>query len=288
MAPVRRPIFLLSDFGLADSYVGQMRAVIASIAPECTVHDLTHAVEPFAVDEGAWLLETALGALPADAVVVAVVDPGVGTHRRPLVVQAGERTFVGPDNGLLSAVIPRPPPPTSRERGRAAATIRPIAHGIAFSSEAGIEVRELCEPSLMRSRVSATFHGRDVFAPAAAHIANGADFRRAGPPCREMLAFPPFCGETVEWGVIAGYVVHVDHFGNLVTTVRAAQLFPSFVATVSGRQIDTHVRTFGEVEVAQLFCHVDSSGFLAIAMNRGSAAAELGVGRGAGVAVRAR
>ncbi|MEX1103469.1 MAG: SAM-dependent chlorinase/fluorinase, partial [Dehalococcoidia bacterium] len=105
MATITRPIFLLTDFGSHDHYVGQVKAVTATIAPGCMVYDLSHEVEPYAVEEGAWLLETSIGLLPENAVVVAVVDPGVGTNRRALVVQAGGRTFLGPDNGVLSGVL---------------------------------------------------------------------------------------------------------------------------------------------------------------------------------------
>ena len=285
MATVARPIFLLSDFGLRDSYVGQMKAVIASIAPGCPIHDITHDVEPFAVDEGAWLLETALALLPEDAVVAAVVDPGVGTTRRALVIQASGRTFVGPDNGLLSAVIGLDRPRVASDAHRSLAE---EMGRFAVPSEGGLAVRELCEPSVMRKHISATFHGRDVFAPAAAHIASGADYRRVGPPLREIATLQPFCGATTEMGVIEGYVVHIDRFGNLITTVRAAQLFPAFSVEIDGRTVDTHVRTFGEVAKGIVFCHVDSSGYLAVAQNHGSAAVALGARRGATVRVRRR
>lgn len=278
MAPVTRPIFLLSDFGLRDSYVGQMKAVIASIAPLSPVHDLTHDVEPFAVDEGAWLLETALAVLPEDAVVAAVVDPGVGTGRKAIVIQSAGRIFTGPDNGILSAALP--------EGSRA--TARDLAAPVDVSRIPELDVRELCEPSLMRRHVSATFHGRDMFAPAAAQIAAGADYRRAGPPLRHIRALPLFSGDASEMGVIHGRVVHVDRFGNLITTIRAAQLFPVCSVEVEGRNVDTHVRTFGEVPEGGIFCHVDSSGYLAVAMNRGSAADALDARRGATVRVRAR
>jgi S-adenosylmethionine hydrolase len=136
--------------------------------------------------------------------------------------------------------------------------------------------------------VSNTFHGRDIFAPAAAHIAAGADFRRAGPPLREMLCFPAFAGEPWDAGVLGGQVVHVDRYGNLITTIRGSQLFPRFALEVAGAVVDTHVRTFAQVKPGTVFCHVDSSGYLAVAANQGSAAAELGAGRGAAVRVVAR
>lgn len=278
MDNLTRPVFLLTDFSLHDHYVGQVRAVIASIAPRSPIHDLAHDVEPFAVDEGAWLLETALDVLPEDAVVMAVVDPGVGTNRRPLVAQRDARTFVGPDNGILSGLLPdelRSAP------GRAGPRVQ-------VAGVAGLDVRELREPSLMRPRVSNTFHARDVFAPTTAHIAGGMDYRRAGAPVAEMVALAPFCGHPAEMGQLTGEVIHVDRYGNLLTTIRGGQLFPSFVLEVGGLEIDTHLHTFAEIGPGRPFCHVDSSGFLAVAMNKGNAAKELNAGRGTRVSVRAR
>jgi S-adenosylmethionine hydrolase len=278
LATLTRPIFLLTDFGTRGHYVGQVKAVIAGIAPGCPIYDLSHDVEPFAVEEGAWLLEISIDLLPEDAVVMAVVDPGVGTQRRAVVVQVGGRTFVGPDNGVLSGV--------------AAASLR--GTGRAFEArrvrlgEGAAEVRELREPALMRRDVSNTFHARDVFAPATAHIAGGADYRRAGPPQGDMVLLPEFCGKPAGMGVLEGEVIHVDRFGNLITTVRARQLFPRFALEVAGEVVDTHVRTFAEVSPGTPFCHIDSSGYLAVAMNRGNAAKRLGAQRGHVVRVRAR
>jgi S-adenosyl-L-methionine hydrolase (adenosine-forming) len=263
-----RPIFLLTDFGLAGHYAGQLRAVIASIAPAAPIHDLAHGVDPWAVDEGAWMLETALHVLPPAAIVVAVVDPGVGTHRREMVVASEGRLFVGPDNGLLSAAFP----PGARLGGL------PL----------GVDARELCAPQFRRPHVSATFHGRDVFAPAAAHLANGLDYRLLGPPLADPVLLPPFEGQPGALGELHGHVVHIDRFGNLITTIRAAQLFPAFEICVGTAVVDCRVNTFGTAPRDLPFCHVDSSGFIAIAVNQASAAAALGVERGAPMVVRAR
>ncbi|MGE5596364.1 MAG: S-adenosyl-l-methionine hydroxide adenosyltransferase family protein [Hyphomicrobiales bacterium] len=271
-----RPIVLLTDFGTRDQYVGQVKAVLAGIAPEAPLIDLFHDVEPFAIDEAAWVLETTLPVLPEGAVILGVVDPGVGTARRPIVLHAGGRFFVGPDNGLFSPVLPC----AAREELTEPARVR-------LDPACTIEIRELCDPQFRRPAVSDTFHGRDIFAPAAAHLANGADYRRLGPPVEDPIALPAFSGRPAGSGALEGYVVHVDHYGNLVTTIRASQLFPSFALEVGGTLIDRRVRTFGDALPGSLFCHADSSGFVAIAVNRGSAAATLGVGRGARVRVSA-
>lgn len=263
MAALTRPIFLLSDFGTRDTYAGQLRAVIATIAPGAPVFDLTHGVEPFAIDEGAWLLETALPALPANAVVLAVVDPGVGGERRAICVTMGGLAFVGPDNGLLSAAL------RDRESERAA-------------------IHELTAPQYQRQPVSPTFHGRDIFAPAAAHLANGLAPALLGAPVASALTLPSFEATTGSHGELHARVIHIDRFGNLITTVRAPQLFPSFALTVGETtvlwRVDTYVSAVGDAP----FCHVDSSGFIAIACNGASAAERLGVRRGDPVLVRRR
>ena len=259
MEALTRPIVLLTDFGTRDQYVGQVKAVIAGIAPASPLIDLFHDVEPYAIDEGAWVLHTSLPLLPANAVVLAVVDPGVGSVRRPLVVSAGGRHFVGPDNGLLSAALQLPG-----------------------------EVRELSTPAWRRPLVSHTFHARDIFGPAAAHLAIGEDVRRAGPPVSDALGLPLFEATPRAMGELHGYVIHVDRYGSLITTVRSHQLFPRFTIEVGGRVVDERVHTFADAAAGRLFCHADSSGFIAIAMNQASAAAELGVRRGDAVVVRSK
>lgn len=277
MASLTRPIVLLTDYGMRDTYVGQVKNVLASTAPASLQIDLTHEVEPFAIDEGAWMLETALPVIPQDAVVLAVVDPGVGTSRRPLVVRRGGRHFVGPDNGLLSPAFPV-------ESRRALSAPQPVP----LVLDSGFDVREIHEPQFRRPTVSNTFHGRDVFAPTAALIASGVDYRQAGPPLSHAIALPECCAAPHSLGEAAGYVVHIDRYGNLITTIRASQLFPSFELEIEGTVVDQHVRTFGDARGDAPFCHIDSSGFVAIAVKYASAAEKLGVRRGAKVTVRAR
>jgi S-adenosylmethionine hydrolase len=271
-----RPIVLVTDFGTLDPYVGQLKAVIAAIAPSAPVVDLTHEIEPFAIDEAAWCIETALNVIPANAVVCAVVDPGVGTDRRGIVARAGDRYFVGPDNGILSCAF------TASCRDTAGTGPK-----VTLGEDSGCAVYELRSPQFRLPKTSATFHGRDIFAPAAAHLANGVDHRLFGPPVAEATLLPPFCGRPAAMGELEGYIVRVDRFGNLLTTIRAAELFPSFEICVGGVCIDRHVRTFANVSPGQLLCHADSSGFVAIAVNHGSAAVATGARRGDPVTVRA-
>lgn len=273
------PVFLLTDFGARDAYAGQVRAVLADLTAGAPVFDLTHEVEPFAIEEGAWLLETCLPVLPAPSVALAVVDPGVGGERAPVAVRVpvdgdgGARYLVGPDNGLLSALAPdsvRPDRPAAR----------PLP--------AGVEARRIESARARRASVSATFHGRDLFAPAAALIAREGGIEALGPVIDALTLLPPFAGVPDGEGGLRGAVVHVDRYGNLVTTVRAEQAPPAFTLEAGGHRIEGLVRTFGDVPRGTLACHVDSSGFLAIAEREGSAAARTGLRRGDAVRLSPR
>lgn len=231
--------------------MGQVRAVIAGIAPAAPLHDLTHEADPFAVDHGAWLLETALPALPDGAVVLAVVDPGVGTSRRAIAVSSDGRFFVGPDNGVLSAALRHP-----------------------------WTAVELTAPEFRREPVSPTFHARDVFGPAAAHLSSGVALDRLGPPITDPVTLPLFRAAERDGGCLEGYIVHVDRFGNAISTVHASQLPGCYTVHIGGRQLAATTRTFGEAAPGVTACYVDSSGFLAVMVNRGSAAQVLGIARG--------
>ena len=273
------PIFLLTDFGMRDTYVGQVKAVLTARAPGALLIDLTHEVSPYAIDEGAWLLETSLPFLPAPAVVLAVVDPGVGSDRLPIAVRASTpgdsaaaRYFVGPDNGLLSPAVP----PASR----------PCRPG-PCSAPDGVEVRAIDDPGARLGTVSATFHGRDLFAPAAARIACAGEHESLGPAREELTLLPPFVGCS-EGGTLRGSVIHVDRYGNLVTTIRKEQLPPDFTLDIKEHRVEHLVRTFSDAPQGALACHVDSSGFLAIAEREGDAAVRTGAVRGDAVLLTPR
>lgn len=251
METLTRPIFLLTDFGTRDHHVGQVRAVISGIAPGAPIHDLTHDADPFAVDHGAWLLETSLPALPGAAVVLAVVDPGVGSSRRAIAVSSDGQFFVGPDNGILSGAL------------------RHSCTGV-----------ELASPEFRRTPVAPTFHARDIFGPAAAHLASGLELRRLGPPLKDPVVLPPFCAGEDASGRLIGYLVHIDRFGNAISTVRASQLPPAYAVHIGERRIEASVRTFADAPAGAPSCYIDSSGFLAITINQGDAARTLGLARG--------
>ena len=261
------PVTLLTDFGIEDTYVGQMKGVIAGIAPAALVIDLTHAVRPQQVEQGAFLLETALKAFPAGTVHLAVVDPGVGTARAALAVRAGDRLFVGPDNGLLSCALSE----AARPAAPASVPVPADVAAVALAPEPG-------------RPVSATFHGRDIFAVAAARLANGASLPSLGTPVEAMYALPPFRGRTISEGMVEGRVVHIDRFGNVVATIRAGEVGGRLRAVeLGGARITNVVRTYAEG--SGLVALVGSSDYLEVAEVNGDAAARLGAR--IGMAVRA-
>src|SRR6267142_117690 len=188
-------ITLTTDFGARDTYVAEMKAAILAITGDVHLVDITHEIAPHDVLEGALALEAAAPSFPTDTIHVAVVDPGVGTARRGLAVAAREGVFIGPDNGLFT----------------------PFLGGPRWSAF------EISDRQFRRAVVSRTFHGRDVFAPAAAHLARGLEPARLGPPVSDPVRLPwPEAREAR--GTIRGAVVHVDRFGNLVTSVGAEAL----------------------------------------------------------------
>jgi S-adenosylmethionine hydrolase len=239
-----------------------MKGVILGLAGEVCLVDITHEVEPQQVMEGALMLEAAAPCFPAGTIHVAVVDPGVGTARRGLVVAAGGQLFVGPDNGLFTPVL-----------------------------RAGWQAFELVAPEYRRPVVSRTFHGRDIFAPAAAHLARGVPPERFGPPVSDpvRLAWPE--ARSTPLG-LRGEVIHVDRFGNLVTSVGAEQVAAlaadgPVVVQVAGHLLPL-VGTYGELPPGGAGALVGSRNRLEVAVREGSAARRLAAGRGTLVLVRPR
>jgi S-adenosylmethionine hydrolase len=258
-----RPIVTLTtDFGQADGYVGTMKGVILGICPDAILVDISHEIRAQAVHEAAYLLSTAAPYFPPGSVHLAVVDPGVGSERRPIVVQTDRAIYVAPDNGLL---------------------------GLLLSQESANLAVHLTNPRHRLSQISATFHGRDIFAPAAAYLACGTDLHDMGEPISvaELVTLPPLQPERQPDGSWLGQVLHVDRFGNLVTSFRwpMADLQPPISILVAGKQVVGLSRTFSDVEPGQLVAYMGSSGYLEIATREGSAANHLGVAVGDPVAV---
>jgi S-adenosylmethionine hydrolase len=252
-------ITLTTDFGTSDHFVGVMKGVILGIAPQVTIIDVSHHVKAFEISEGAFLVSQMYRYYPKGTIHVAVVDPGVGTSRRPLLVEAAGQYFIGPDNGLLSMVY-------SREKHKA---------------------REITARKYFLQPVSATFHGRDIFAPVAAHLASGvkpAQFgNRVEDHLRMTFEHPKRNGKRTWTGV----VLKADHFGNLITNFHIDE-FPdlptrAFEMQVGIQKLDQLAHTYAQHDGAGAFIIVGSSGYLEVAVNQGSAAKSLGCGAGSPV-----
>ena len=250
-------ITLTTDFGLADPFVGIMKGVILGIAPEARLVDITHEIRSYDVLEAAFMVETAFRYFPEGTVHVVVVDPGVGSARRPLAAAAEGHLFVAPDNGVLSYVLDAGPsaPPAATH---------------------WIDNRSLClDP------VSRTFHGRDVFAPVAAHLARGLPIESVGPRIVDVVkrAFPRL---RREGDTLVATILHIDKFGNVITNLRREHLGTGdFTISVGGRTITRLRSTFSEAEPGEFFAVEGSTGYIEIALNQGSAAERLAVERGA-------
>jgi len=248
-------ITLLSDFGLKDAYVAEMKAVILSINPNASIVDITHEIEKFNVHMGAFILASATPYFPEGTVHVAVVDPGVGTRRRPIIIQTKQGFYVGPDNGLL--VLP------TRKEG--------VSH-----------VYHVTNIDYMRPKISTTFHGRDIFAPAAAYLSMGCSPSQFGPEIKDYTV-PEFVKPHRKKDELIGEVMYVDDFGNVVTNISSKDL--EELETSVGDLL--HVRVgretfdvrfcsaYGEVPAKTPLVIVGSHDFLEISVNQGNASKTL-------------
>ena len=256
-------ITLLTDFGTRDAYVAAMKGVILSMNRDVTIVDISHEVAAQDVVEGAWVLASAFRYFPPGTVHLAVVDPGVGGERRAIAAEAGEWRFAGPDNGVLTWAL------------ECAGDVRAV---------------ELTNAKYVRPDVSATFHGRDVFAPVAAHLAAGVPLDDLGPRVDD-LARLPVAQPRVKGDALVGEVLHVDRFGNLITNIDRATLerFAPGAAVrveIEGHDVGPLRRAYADASVGELLALIESTGRLEVAVREGSAAAALGCARGTAVIIR--
>ncbi len=243
-------ITLLTDFGTQDGYAGIMKGVIWKIAPQVQIADLTHEITPQDILEGALALARSAPFFPPGTIHIGVVDPGVGTQRRPIAARLGEQTFVGPDNGLVTLLL---------EKAQAAGQ--------------RVQLIQLDQPGYWLEWVSSSFHGRDIFAPVAAHLANGVPLLKLGSSIDDLLRLTIPQPEPTSQGW-RGQVVHIDHFGNCATNLgenHLAQMRPVSIR-IKDREIHGLVKTFGERQNGELIAMLDSDGRLAIAAVNRSAA----------------
>jgi S-adenosylmethionine hydrolase len=255
-------VTLMTDFGSRDHYVAAMKGVILGICPQATIVDVTHEVSSYEVAEAAFLLSQTWICFPRRTVHVVVVDPGVGSMRRPILAQLDGHSFIAPDNGVLTPILTRE----------------------------GCKVRHITAEKYFRQPVSQTFHGRDIFAPIAARLLSKVTPARFGPLIDNHLRLTferPIRTARRGW---TGAILHIDHFGNIVTNIPLAD-FPQvehqpFEIAIGYRVVEKLARSYSEMASGELFAIIGSSGYLEISANQDSAAKILGCETGAPVEIR--
>ncbi len=274
MAP---PITLLTDFGTEDAYAAVMKGVILGRDPRATLIDITHAIEPQNIRHGAFILGSAYRYFPKNTIHVAVVDPGVGSERRGIILKVPGALFVAPDNGLLTYVIDQLSLNDEEvpEQGSEAVMVR---------LKRGIEAVSITDPRFWRTPVSPTFHGRDVFAPVAAGLSLGLSPYEFGEKTDVVTVLPITRPRMTGPGELLGHIMHVDRFGNLVTDIRSSDLPPGPVEIAIGSaRIDGISHYYSET--IRLGAMIGSSGYLEISLRNGSAARYLEIQVGDEVSV---
>jgi S-adenosyl-L-methionine hydrolase (adenosine-forming) len=254
-------ITLTTDYGTNDHLVGTLKGVILKINPDVTIVDITHGVTPYDLLDGALAIGSAYAYFPPRTIHVVVVDPGVGTERRPLLVSGDNQYFVAPDNGVLSLIYER---------------------------NSDIVVRHANAEHYFLQPVSKTFHGRDIFAPIAAWLSKGWQTASMGDEIQDFKKFSLPKPKTTN-GIVKGVVMRVDAFGNLVTNFRSEDLPETarhggkLELQVGTQSVKRLVETFARGENAEAVAFIGSSGYVEIAVNKGNASKALGVGRGAAI-----
>lgn len=261
---MKRPVItLLTDFGTSDYYVGAMKGVILTICPDAQIVDITHEIAPWQVGHGAWMLAQAWGCFPAGTIHVAVVDPGVGSERSPLLAEVGGHLFVAPDNGVLTRVLEQKEPDS---------------------------VREITASAYFRLPLSRTFHGRDLFAPVAAHLGCGVPAESFGPTVQSFTRLRSAAPRQTREGEWQGEVQWVDRFGNVVTCFDTEHFgwvsCEPFSVELNGKTIQRYQQYYGAMSDDVLYVTTGSAGYLEISINQQDAARNLVVGPGTGIVLR--
>ena len=257
-------ITLLTDFGTSDYFVGAMKGVILSISPDATIVDITHEIPPQDIETAAFNLLNCCRDFPTGTIHVAVVDPGVGSDRRAIIIDCAGQLFVGPDNGLFSWICER---------------------------EDDWSAIHITKQEFFRKRVSNTFHGRDIFAPVAAALSRGQQPGQFGPALTNMVQLPSLKPAMIDEHTIEGRIIHIDRFGNCVTNFTRQALesrgaATSWRMTLNHREINSLRNFFADSTTEEVFAIVGSAGFIEVCVRNGSAAKLLNVERGQSVQLR--
>jgi S-adenosylmethionine hydrolase len=252
-------ITLLTDFGVRDGYPGVMKGVIWKIAPDVQIADISHSIKPQNILHGALALVRTSQFFPSGTIHVAVVDPGVGTERRPIGLHLGEHYFIGPDNGLFTLVLEQ-----------------------AQARQALIQVVHLDQRKYWLPEISKVFHGRDIFAPCAAHLATGVALEDLGTPIHDPIHLQIPHPKPIQGGGWRGQVIEIDTFGNLSTNIDQSYLLPlgEVFVQIAGRRIEKLVNTFGDRPKGTLIALYGTAHDLMISIVNGDAARSLNVSLG--------
>jgi S-adenosyl-L-methionine hydrolase (adenosine-forming) len=246
---MNNPIALLSDFGTKDWFVASMKGVILSVNPRATIVDITHDIAPGDITAGAFNLFACHSWFPKGTIFVAVVDPGVGSKRAALAVKSGGFVFVGPDNGLFSLILDN-----------------------YYKSD----VRSIEKTRYFQKEISSTFHGRDIFAPAAAHLSLGAAFEKLGPKVKTTVCLPTMTAARASKKGVEGCVIYIERFGNAVTNISSSLASQASRIRVKRRTIPL-CSSYSDVAQGKPLAVIGSCGFVEISVNRGNAAQKMGL-----------
>lgn len=252
-------IALLTDFGTQDYFVGAMKGVMLSINEDVQIVDITHEIEPQNIQSAQFTLSSVYQNFPSKTIFVVVVDPGVGSNRRAILVETDKYFFVAPDNGLLSFI---------------------------FQSEQNFRVFELTNPNYFLPNVSRTFHGRDVFTPVAAWVSKGIESAEFGSEITDFISFSDSRPEKIDENTLEAQIIHIDRFGNLITNLKRQNLPHNFLIEVNGNTITKHLNFYAEAEKDELFTIFGSADYLEIVAYQNSAKDLLKVKNGEKIVVK--
>ncbi len=258
---MRNIVTLTTDFGLQDYYVSAMKAVMLGIAPEVRFVDISHEVPDQDIMAGSWVLQNSAPFFPSNSVHLVVIDPGVGTDRNPIALKVDDQYYVGPDNGIFSLL----------------------------TEDKDFEAVRLTNERYWQENPSNTFHGRDIFAPVAAHLSNGVKLSELGEPLNELKTYR-WASPIADKDGLQGWIIHIDKFGNLITNLPQS-LIDDVIGDrtvkiyVGNMILDELVSTFGSVPEGEPAAYIGSSGMLEIGINKGDAAEMMSVKKGAQISL---
>ncbi len=252
-------IALLTDFGTRDYFVGAMKGAILSVNRDARIVDITHEIAPQNIKSAGFTLRACYRDFPPETIFVAIVDPGVGSARRAILVTAGEYFFVAPDNGLLSFV---------------------------FNGEKEYRVFELTDRKFFAENISASFHGRDVFAPAAAHLSNGVNPERFGAEIKDFVRFEENKARPISATETLAEIIAIDRFGNLITNLKKVDLPEKFIVEINTARVENLREFFAESAAGEAFMIIGSAGYLEISVFADSAEKLLRAAQGQQILVK--